>query len=390
MAKDSRYVKGVVVIAIAILVLVTSLVLSGFLKDDGPGEDSVQASSLNLPSYAYSNPMTLKAYEYTTLNPGLIEQVPCYCECFRMGHKSLKNCFITEEGSYDRHGSGCDICVGEVIKIKKMYEDGKSIEEIREEIDKEYSQYGEPTNTPLKGENYTVSSVNPTDYSDLSLTEEFDSLSDGLKMTPYGVNWARFIDLKQISGTPLEQYASDMVRSEVFYGYPLVGMYSGDYSATSWIEFHDTGKENINVIPREGNGMSNIVTSRPFAYGQSGNIERVAEHLEEMKIEESSYPPYKPVLEVVDDEDASLASVKRDVSAFSDITYTAFRTVENGKVEMVKAYHITDAGSIPQYIYDSEQTASSRGFDKYEVMLEDDVLEIRMVADLTTLLNEKV
>jgi hypothetical protein len=386
--KDGSLNKMVVVISVMFLIFAG--VLFGFGKNDNSDESSVQTSNMNLPNYAYSSPMTLKAYEYTTLNPWLIQQVPCYCECFRMGHNSLKSCFITENGTYDNHASQCDICVGEVIKVKKMYEDGMDIENIRIKIDEEYKKYGQPTNTSLKSRNVTNSVMNPIDYSNLSLTEEFDSLSDGLKMTPYGVNWARFINIKAISRSSLEQYTSDMIRPVEFYGLPLIGMYSGDYSTNSWIELHDIGRNNVSVNPRDRNGMSNIVTDRPFVYGHSDNVKRIAGHLAEMDIEQSSYPDYQSVLDIVDDENAAIASVTKDVSAFSDITYTGFTILEDENVEMVRAYHITDAESIPPYIYDSEKTASNRGFDTYKVTLESDVLEITMVADLSTLLDEKV
>ena len=107
------------------------------------GEDTENYDDLNLPSYAYTNAPTLKAYGYAIENPEVIEKIPCYCGCEEIGHTSLLSCYISDDGVYSSHASNCDICVGEVIRIKELYESGMYISDIKEIIDKEYSQYGE-------------------------------------------------------------------------------------------------------------------------------------------------------------------------------------------------------------------------------------------------------
>ena len=381
------------IMLIAVVGILSAGILFGFGGSNDVAEDDADTSSLNLPGYAYSSPITLKAYEYTALNPQIIDQFGCYCGCGGIGHESLMNCFITDEGEYSNHGSQCDICVGEVIKIKNMYEDGLSIDVIRANIDKDYRKYGDSTghrDGSLSFDEHSTSSAPSVDFSGLSLTEEFDSLSDGLKMVPYGINWARFINVKGIAGTPLESYASEMVQPTGFYGTPLVGMFSADYSATSWIELHDIGRTDFIVQPRNGDGMTNIVNGRPFIYGHSGNVVRTAELLGDGNVEESSYPSYQSVLVAVDDESYNFASVISEISAFSDVKYTGLKALDNGKIEKVIAYHVTDETLISSSIYDAQKTGVSRGFDSYEVTLDNDVLLIRMVSDLSTVLNENV
>ncbi len=370
--------------------LLSAGIFVGFGNSNNNTADDELASSLNLPGYAYSSPITLKAYEYTALNPQIIDQVPCYCGCGGLGHESLLNCFMTDDGEYDNHASQCDICVGEVIKIKKMYEDGSSLEEIRASIDKEYRKYADPTGYRDGFSTVSAIATPAVDLSGLSLTEEFDSLSDGLKMVPYGINWARFINIKEIAGTPLESYASEMVQPAGFYGTPVIGMFSADYSATSWIELHDIGRYDVTVQPRNGDGMTNIVTSRPFIYGHSGNVVRTSELLGSGDVEQSSYPNYRSVLVAIDDESYNFASVTTEISMFSDVKYTGLKALDNGKIEKVVAYHVTDETSISSSIYDAQKTSVARGFDSYDVTLENDVLVIRMVSDLSTVLNENV
>ena len=384
--KNKSQINKQIMLIIAVGMLSAGIFVGfGNSKTDAAGDEL--ASSLDLPGYAYSSPITLKAYEYTALNPQIIDQVPCYCGCGGLGHESLLNCFMTDDGEYDNHGSQCDICVGEVIKIKKMYEDGLSIDVIRANIDKDYRKYAEPTGYR---DGSLVTPKPAVDLSGLSLTEDFDSLSDGLKMTPYGINWARFINMKEIAGTPLESYASEMVQPTGFYGTPVIGMFSADYSATSWIELHDIGRYDVTIQPRNGDGMTNIVTGRPFIYGHSGNVARTIELLADGDVEKSAYPNYQSVLVAVDDESYNFASVTTEISMFSDVKYTGLKALDNGKIEKVLAYHITDEASIPRSIYDAQKTGVARGFDSYEVTLDNDVLVIRMVSDLSTVLNENV
>ncbi|MDO9518042.1 MAG: PCYCGC motif-containing (lipo)protein [Methanosarcinaceae archaeon] len=375
------------IMLVVVVGILSAGIFIGFGNSKTNADDNELASSLNLPGYAYSSPITLKAYEYTALNPQIIDQVPCYCGCGGLGHESLLNCFMTDDGEYDNHASQCDICVGEVIKIKKMYEDGLSIDVIRANIDNDYRKYADPTGYR---DGSSVTPASAVDLSGLSLTEEFDSLSDGLKMTPYGLNWARFININGIAGTPLESYASEMVQPTGFYGTPVVGMLSADYSATSWIELHDIGRTDVTVQPNNGNGMTNIVTGRPFIYGHSGNVARTAELLGSGDVEQSSYPIYQSVLVAVNDESYNFASVTTEIIAFSDVKYTGLKPLDNGKIEKVVAYHITDEVSIPRSIYDAQKTSVARGFDSYEVTLDNDVLIIKMVSDLSTALNENV
>lgn len=74
--------------------------------------------NLKLPSYAYTNALTLKAYTFATEHPEALEQIPCYCNCGMMGHRFLRDCFIHDDGTYEEHASFCDICVGETLKVQ--------------------------------------------------------------------------------------------------------------------------------------------------------------------------------------------------------------------------------------------------------------------------------
>jgi hypothetical protein len=85
-----------------------------------------------LPDYAITNAMTLKEYKFATEHPEVLEQIPCYCGCGEHGskvsegkpHKSVRDCFISDNGNYDDHASFCDVCVGIAMKAQSYFPNG--------------------------------------------------------------------------------------------------------------------------------------------------------------------------------------------------------------------------------------------------------------------------
>jgi len=83
----------------------------------------------------YFTGMARRAYESAAAIPEVLDHLFCYCYCTEHhGHRSLRTCFT------DGHGSGCDICMGEAIRAKELYDKGYSIKEIRAKIDREFYQ----------------------------------------------------------------------------------------------------------------------------------------------------------------------------------------------------------------------------------------------------------
>jgi len=64
-------------------------------------------------------PYQVRAYELAAKIPGVLNQMPCYCYCERIGHSSLHTCFESA------HGARCGVCMKEVFytyeqtKLKK-------------------------------------------------------------------------------------------------------------------------------------------------------------------------------------------------------------------------------------------------------------------------------
>jgi len=319
-----------------------------------------------LPDFAVTNAMTLKAYTYATEHPEVLEQIPCYCGCGQHGsvasggkpHKSVRDCFISDNGTYDNHASFCDTCVGIAMKAQSYF----------------------PNGIPIPGSGLVQGAPSQSiDLSTLSLPDNFKSIADGLKLTPAGANRAYFVNTKILSGTEMEdQYLVNDVEPDSFYGKKIIGMFSADFSATSWIEIHDLGYDSRNDTSLKGKdqpGMKNIVYTRPLLYGHSQNVDNALKLMNDPNSMSNSYSTFKPLLDSVEYQNAAYALVTKETNKFSDINYMSI-TPTGSKLELVKAYRITDNKSIPA------------GFGKYNPETKGNILMIKINGDLQTVQTE--
>ncbi len=93
----------------------------------------------------------IREYNANILHGKDIAYLPCYCGCGSVGHKSNFNCFFKkfEDGSLytDLHGENCETCLEITSSYLKQKAAGKSLPEIRDNIEKQYSG-SKPTDTP--------------------------------------------------------------------------------------------------------------------------------------------------------------------------------------------------------------------------------------------------
>jgi hypothetical protein len=137
-------VKPKMVLLSAVLLFVGLLV--GACAGAPPASDSAR-----LPWFAKQSPQVERGYRIALASPDLLEKIPCYCGCgtfFQPGHRFLKDCFLKPEGGFDPHASGCEVCLLIAIKADSMARSGIPLKDIRAQIDVEFRQYGQPTNTP--------------------------------------------------------------------------------------------------------------------------------------------------------------------------------------------------------------------------------------------------
>ncbi|MBT5027499.1 MAG: hypothetical protein HOL15_01870 [Nitrospinaceae bacterium] len=74
-----------------------------------------------------------EAYRIAAEIPKVIDSLFCYCYCKKNHqHKTLLTCYT------NRHGSKCDICMGEVFYAYELYNQGKTLDEIVIAVDKKF------------------------------------------------------------------------------------------------------------------------------------------------------------------------------------------------------------------------------------------------------------
>ena len=101
-----------------------------------------------MPADVQSAPVAVQeAYQFASINPEVMKNIPCYCGCGDIGHTSNYDCYVSDvdaQGNitFDNHALGCSICVDITQDVMRMLREGKSPQEARVYIDATYSKYG--------------------------------------------------------------------------------------------------------------------------------------------------------------------------------------------------------------------------------------------------------
>lgn len=396
------------IIAVILLAGIVYFVFAGNSTKQ-PESQAKTETELNLPSFAYTNPITLKAYKYATERPEMLEQIPCYCGCGDHGseasdykpHRFLRDCYINDNWKYDEHASFCDVCIGIASKVQGYLAQGKTLKEARTLIDQEYSKTGGMmTNTPPVIDDYkpilkpklgaVLATPAPTptiDLSALSLPDNFKSLSDGLKLIPPGITWVYFVNLKQ--GIGIEQ---KFMHDTNFYGTPIIGMLNSEYSDGSWVELHDVGKANSNVKSNANSEVDNIINTRPYIFDIKAKTNSVMALFNNSTTNANAYDSFKSILDKVDDENAGFAKINTTAPPFADASYIGIINSGTGILGEIKgeiAFRIKDNGAVPLAKYNElKNSSAARGFKSYEVQQENNILLIKTTSNLNNFIAE--
>ena len=160
MNMNSKFIPVAVATA-AILFIIYSLV-SGTLTADRKsdeifGRNNISKSpKLELPEFAQKTGRVAEAYIFAAQNRDKVMYLACYCGCAGMQHsdkliqhRSLKDCYIKPDGSYEPHASECKLCNDITLEARDMLMTGYSLKDVRKTIDDRYSGRGIGTNTSL-------------------------------------------------------------------------------------------------------------------------------------------------------------------------------------------------------------------------------------------------
>lgn len=78
---------------------------------------------------AYAAKYQQVGYDVAQKIPNVLYQLPCYCYCDRIGHKSLRTCFESD------HAAHCGTCLQEAYYAYFMTRQGKTPKQIREGVE---------------------------------------------------------------------------------------------------------------------------------------------------------------------------------------------------------------------------------------------------------------
>ncbi|WP_164215100.1 PCYCGC motif-containing (lipo)protein [Virgibacillus sp. YIM 98842] len=155
-----------ILVALIIMLAACSHDQTKTVEGDLQIDDSLEGLSFNLDKEAWSpmmaqflnevdDPRVQGAYELAMEYSETLDYIPCYCGCFESnGHENVRHCFVDDFNEHvaalDNMGFGCAICIETVEETVVKYEEGASLQEIREYIDRKYSgnKVG-PTPTPM-------------------------------------------------------------------------------------------------------------------------------------------------------------------------------------------------------------------------------------------------
>lgn len=151
-----------ITISIAALLIIAYALIGGSqlidrTSDEDLGGKNISRSwDLELPDFAYKTVRVEDSYTFAVNNQDKVMYLSCYCGCADMQHtdrliqhKSLKDCYLKPDGSYEPHASECKLCNDITLEARDLLMAGNSLKEVRKIIDDKYSGRGVGTNTSL-------------------------------------------------------------------------------------------------------------------------------------------------------------------------------------------------------------------------------------------------
>ena len=106
-----------------------------------------------MPADVQAAPVAVQeAYQFASINPDIMKNIPCYCGCGDIGHTSNYDCYVSDidaKGTikFDNHALGCSICVDITKDVMRMLQEGQTPAKARAYVDATYAKYG-PSNIP--------------------------------------------------------------------------------------------------------------------------------------------------------------------------------------------------------------------------------------------------
>ena len=119
-------------------------------RDPGTDAAAVETAWAARPDYVrQADARVQEAYRYALERPDVIRWMPCFCGCASMQHRSNLDCFLRARMTagavaFEEHASYCDVCVQTALLARQRIGEGRSLAEIRAEVDATFGGNGIP------------------------------------------------------------------------------------------------------------------------------------------------------------------------------------------------------------------------------------------------------
>lgn len=158
-----KFIHGAISILVILIIVYTMYTISSdsqilnktILEKSGAYGTNILVKP-DLPEFARKTSRVAEAYIFASQNQDKVMYLACYCGCAGMqhsdkllSHKSLKDCYIKPDGSYEPHASECKLCNDITLEARDLLMTGYSLKDVRKKIDDKYSGRGVGTNTSL-------------------------------------------------------------------------------------------------------------------------------------------------------------------------------------------------------------------------------------------------
>ena len=228
------------------------------------------------------------------------------------------------------------------------------------------------------------------------MNHKFDSIADGLDMTPKGVRSVRYIDVTRITGTPLEAWAANAIQPDSVYNAKITKTYFAYLgSESSLFELHTISPEvvafsyRMNPTPYNGyqmlsreTGIYNVIGT-PLIFGPHDMVEGIIDVLSGSaeKSDEFDY-----ILGYAD-MDSEFQSLTSD-AAFASQYYLDFKRLDNVNYSRTTIYFDV-VNSTFENLAKFEANSTERGV-AYDVTTDGNITKVVVTGNFYIVAGEPV
>lgn len=231
------------------------------------------------------------------------------------------------------------------------------------------------------------------------VNHKFNSVADGLKMSPEGVISATYVDLQKTTGTPFEKILGNVKTMDTLYGADVTKRYGAGYADGSGFELHQIPEQKIlmpwGTIPHNDyyllartnntHDVWNVVGS-PVILGPRQTIVDV---IDVLGGNATSTTEYNSLLSQANPEGSIYQEVITKTN-FTDIPadqiYTEIKKLDDGSYRQTSLY-LNLESEFTERIQTLQANSTERGVT-YNVTTSGDITKLTITSDFGSLLNE--